>query len=222
METGFFARGANLPGVGNAPGFQDAIFNQKPNSTPQAVAVPNGWAVVQTTDVKPASTPTFEEAKAQLAAQLKQEKAQSELVRKAQELADKAKSEHNLRAAAKAVGATVKTSELVKPGDQVPDIGQLAGQAEVVFSLKPGEIAGPVAAGNNNAIVFSLIDKQEPPAAEFDQQKDMIRQAVLSRKKQDLIEVYLSSLREKMEKDGKIKINEKKMQQLAAAAGREQ
>lgn len=222
METGFFSRNANIPGIGNSAAFQDAVFNQKPNSTPVAVSVPNGWAVVQTVDVKPPATPTFEEAKANLAADLKQQKAQAELVRKAQELADKAKSQHNLRAAAKAEGATVKTSELVKPGDQVPDIGQLAGQSEVVFTMKPGDIAGPVAAGNNNAIVFSLIDKQEPSAAEFEQQKDMIRQSVLGRKKQDLLEVYLTSLQEKLKKDGKIRINEKEMQRLSAAAGREQ
>ena len=222
METGFFARGANIPGIGNSPGFQDAVFGQKPNSTPQAVAVPNGWAVVQTTEMKPAATPTFEEAKAQLATELKQQKAQSELGRKAQELAEKAKSEHNLRTAAKAVGATVKTSELVKPGDQVPDIGQLAGQSEVVFTLKPGEIAGPIQAGNNNAIVFSLLDKQEPTPAEFEQQKETIRQSVMSRKKQDLIEIYLASLRERLQKDGKIRINEKELQKLTAAAGREQ
>ena len=221
METGFFARGANLPGVGNAPAFQDAIFEQKPNSAPQAVAIPNGWAVVQTTDIKPPATPTFEEAKAQLAAQFKQEKAQSELVRKAQELADKARSEHNLRSAAKAEGATVKTSELVKPGDQVPDVGQLSGQADLVFNLKPGEIGGPIAAGNNNAVVFSLIDKQEPPASEFDQQKDQVRQSVLATKRQELIEVYITNLRDRMQKEGKIKINDKELQKLASAAGKE-
>jgi peptidyl-prolyl cis-trans isomerase D len=221
METGLFARGANLPGVGSAPGFQDAVFNQKPNATPQAVAIPNGWAVVQATDVKPPATPTFEEAKAQLAAQFKQEKAQSELVRKATELADKAKSAHNLRAAAKAVGATVKTSEFVKPGDQVPDIGQLAGQTEAVFSLKPGEIAGPVAAGNNNAIVFSLLQRQEPPASEFEQQKDQIRLSVLQRKRQEIIEAYITSLRDKMQKEGKIRVNDKELQKLTASVGQE-
>jgi peptidyl-prolyl cis-trans isomerase D len=221
MDTPFFARGANLPGIGNSPAFDDAVFTQKPNSTPQAVAIQNGWAVVQATDVKPPATPTFDEAKSQLSAQFKQEKAQSELVRKAQELADKAKSEHNLRAAAKAEGAAVKTSDLVKPGDQVPDIGQLSGQAEVVFSMKPGEIAGPIQGGNNNAVVFSLLDKQEPPASEFAQQKDQIRQAVLDRKRQELIEVYITNLRDKMQKEGKIKINNKELEALTKNVGQD-
>ena len=170
METGYFARNANLPGIGTSSSLMDAVFGaaQKTPSTPQAVAVQNGWAVVQVTDVKPASTPTFEQAKAQLTDQLKREKASSALETKVKELADKARSEHNLRSAAKAVGATVKTSDFVKPGDQVPVVGQLAGAAEIVFTMKPGEISGPVPVGSNG-VVFALLDKQEPSAAEFDQ-----------------------------------------------------
>jgi peptidyl-prolyl cis-trans isomerase D len=198
----------------------DAVFGaaQKTPSTPQAVAVQNGWAVVQVTDVKPASTPTFEQAKAQLTDQLKREKASSALETKVKELADKARSEHNLRSAAKAVGATVKTSDFIKPGDQVPVVGQLAGPAEIVFTMKPGEISGPVPVGSNG-VVFALLDKQEPSAAEFDQQKDQIRQTILQRKRGEAIQLYVSSLKDKLQKDGKIRINDKEIQRLSTAAG---
>jgi peptidyl-prolyl cis-trans isomerase D len=182
------------------------------------VAVQNGWAVVQVTDVKPASTPTFEQAKAQLTDQLKREKASSALETKVKELADKARSEHNLRSAAKAVSATVKTSDFVKPGDQVPVVGQLAGAAEVVFTMKPGEISGPVPVGSNG-VVFALLDKQEPSASEFDQQKDQIRQTILQRKRGEAIQLYVSSLKDKLQKDGKIRINDKEIQRLSTAAG---
>ena len=64
---------------------------------------------------------------------MKREKAAAELETKIKGLADQARAQHNLRAAAKAFGATVKTSELVKPGDQIPEVGQLTGPAEVVF-----------------------------------------------------------------------------------------
>ena len=220
METGYFARNANLPGIGTSTALMDAVFSaaQKTPSTPQAVPVQNGWAVVQVTDVKPASTPTFEQAKAQLTEQLKREKASAELETKVKELADKARAEHNIRAAAKAVGATVKTSDFVKPGDQVPIVGQLAGAAEVVFTMKPGEISGPVPAGNNG-VVFALLDKQEPSAAEFDQQKDQIRQGILQRKRGEAIQLYVSSLKDKLQKDGKIRINDKEIQRLSTAAG---
>jgi peptidyl-prolyl cis-trans isomerase D len=169
------------------------------------------------TDVKPASTPTFEAAKARLSEELKREKASSQLEAKVKELADKARAEHNLRAAAKAVGATVKTSEFVKPGDQVPIVGQLTGPAEVVFSMKPGEISNPVPAGSNG-VVFALLDKQEPPASEFDQAKDEIRQSILQKKRGEAIALYISALKDKMQKDGKIRINDKEIQRLSTAA----
>jgi peptidyl-prolyl cis-trans isomerase D len=217
-ETGYFARNANLPGLGTSSGLMDAVFGaaQKTPSTPLAVAVQNGWAVVQVTDVKPASTPTFEAAKAQLTQQLKREKAASELETKIKGLADQARAQHNLRAAAKAFGATVKTSDLVKPGDQVPEVGQLTGPSEVVFSMKPGDISGPVPVGNNG-VVFSVLDKQEPSASEFDQQKDQIRQTILERKRGEAIQLYISSLRDRMQKEGKIRINDKEIQRMSAA-----
>jgi len=219
MESGYFARNADLPGIGTSTGLMDAVFGaaQKTPSTPVAVPVQNGWAVVQVTDVKPASTPTFEAAKARLSEELKREKASSELEAKVKELADKARAEHNLRAAAKAVGATVKTSEFVKPGDQVPIVGQLTGPAEVVFSMKPGEISNPVQAGSNG-VVFALLDKQEPPASEFDQAKDEIRQGILQKKRGEAIALYISALKDKMQKDGKIRINDKEIQRLSTAA----
>ncbi|MDT8069729.1 MAG: peptidyl-prolyl cis-trans isomerase [Terriglobia bacterium] len=218
-QSDYFARGASLPGVGTSSSLMDIVFDaQKTPSTPQAVPVENGWAVVQVTGIQPPSTPTFDQAKAQLTEQLQREKAASELEAKTKELADKAHSEHNLRAAAKAVGATVKTSDFVKPDDQVPDVGQLTGPAAVVFTLRPGEISGPVQAGSNG-VVFALVDKQEPSAAEFAAKEDQIRQAVLQRKRSEAIEIYISSLRDKMQKDGKIRINQAQLKKMASAEG---
>ncbi len=217
MGTDYFARGASLPGIGTSTSLMDTVFEaQKTPSTPTAVPVQNGWAVVQVTDVKPAATPTFDEAKAQLTEQFKREKAASELETKTKELSEKAHAEHNLRAAAKAVGATVKTSDLVKPDDQVPDVGQLAGPSAVVFTMKPGEISGPVQAGNNG-VVFSILDKQEPSAAEFAQKEDQVRQEVLQRKRGEAIEIYIGSLRDKLQKDGKIRINQQQLEKMSRA-----
>jgi parvulin-like peptidyl-prolyl isomerase len=84
--------------------------------------------------------------------------------------------------------------------------------------MKPGEISGPVPVGSNG-VVFALLDKQEPSAAEFDQQKDQIRQTILQRKRGEAIQLYVSSLKDKLQKDGKIRINDKEIQRLSTAAG---
>ncbi len=55
----------------------------------------------------------------------------------------------------------MKTSDFVLPDGQVPDIGSMGGGAAVAFTLKPGEISGPITNGTTG-VVLSIIDKQEP------------------------------------------------------------
>lgn len=217
-NTDFFAQSASLPGIGNSPEFMSAVFTQKPMSPPQAVRIPSGYAVVQATQLKPAATPTFEQIRDRVAQEFKQQRAQSLLAQRTQELSDRARAAHNLKAAAKAVGATVRTSDLVSPGQQVPQVGALSGAAEQVFELKPGEISGPIPA-SGNGVVMQVVDKQEPSPAEFDKQKDQIRESVLERKRAEVMELWASNLRDRMQKDGKIKINEKEMARIAGPVG---
>jgi len=148
-----------------------------------------------------------------LAQQFKQERAQTLLVQRLQELSDRARAEHNLKAAAKAVGATVKTSDLVTPSQQVPDLGAMSGDASVVFDLNKGEISNPVPAGRGGA-VMQVLEKQEPSPADFDKSKQQIRDQLLAKKRNEVLELFVSNLRQRMEKDGQIKINEKLLAQV--------
>ncbi len=216
-ESGYFARTENVPGV-SSPQFMDAVFANKVKSPPLAVSVPQGVAIVQTVDVKPAATPTFEQVKDKLLTQFRQDRAQQAIAQRLQELADKARSEHNLRAAAKAVGATVKTSDLVTPASQVPDVGAMSGQAAVIFDMKPGEISNAVQAGQSG-VVMQLLEKQEPSPADFDKSKKQLRDQLLARKRSEVLELFVANLRQRMEKDGKIKINEKLLAQVTQQGG---
>ena len=213
INTDFFNRGAALPGVGNSPQFSDYVFGNAPNSPPTAVQTQQGWAIVQTSEVKPPRTPTFEEAKAQLAQRYSQERAQTLLGQKTQELADKAHALHNLKEAAKQVGANFKTSDFVAPTQQVPDLGVL-GQVADVTTMKPGEISNAINAGQNGAVI-SLVEKQIPSDDDFAKSKDQYREQLLGQKRNELLEVYVSTLREKMEKNGKIKVYQKNLDRLA-------
>ncbi len=213
VNTDWISRNSSLPGIGNAPDFMDAIFSAKPNSAPMAVQTANGWAIVQTTDVRPPRTPTFEEVKAQLAQRYSQERAQVLLRQKTQELADKAHASHNLKDAAKQLGATVKTSDLITASQQLPDLGVVGNYVDI-STMKPGEISNAIDAGRNGA-VLSLVDKQLPGDEEFAKNKDQVRDQLLDEKRNELLQVYVSSLRDKMEKDGKIKIYQKNLDRLS-------
>jgi peptidyl-prolyl cis-trans isomerase D len=216
QESGFFSRNDSLPGVGSSPQFTEAVFGLKANSAPVAIPLGRGFAIAQVMDVKPAATPSFEQVKERLAVELKQQKAQAMLAQKTQELSDKAHASHNLREAAKAVGATVKTSDLVAPDGQVPDLGQVASSAPQIFEMKPGDISQAINLGQKGAVV-ALLDKQMPTDAEFDSVKDQIKAQLLQRKRSEAEEVFIASLRDRLEKEGRIIVDKKKVEALGGA-----
>ncbi len=149
INTDFVARTDALPGVGNSAQMMEAVFNAKEKAAPDESQIPQGYAIFQVQAIKPPATPSFEDIRSRVENEFKTERAGLLLQQKTQELSDRAKAEHDLKKAAKELGATVKTSELVLPDGQVPDIGSMTGPASVAFTMKPGDISGPIESGNN-------------------------------------------------------------------------
>jgi peptidyl-prolyl cis-trans isomerase D len=221
ISTDFVSRTESLPGIGNSPEFMNAAFEQREKSPPDQVQLPQGVVVYEVTAIKPPATPTFEEIRSRVETEFKNERVAALLSQKTKELSDRAKAEHDLKKAAKEVGATVKTTDFVLPDGQVPDLGNLSGPAAVVFSMKPGEISGPIENGNIGA-VLSLLEKQEPSAQDFAAKKDQIRDSLLQGKQQELFGLFVQNLREQMQKSGKIKINEDEMKSLSRSQAPEE
>jgi peptidyl-prolyl cis-trans isomerase D len=220
ITTDFISRKDLLPGLGPSNQFMDAVFGATEKSPPDLAPTSQGFAVYQLQAIKPASTPSFEEIHTRVEDEFKNERSNILLSQKTQELSDRAKAEHDLKRAAKELGATVKTSDLVLPDGQVPDIGSMTGQAAVVFNMKPGEISGPINSGANGAVI-SLLEKQAPSDADFAAKRDQIRDSLLAEKQQELFGLFVSNLRDQMEKSGKIKINPEEMKALTRTGNEE-
>ena len=180
--AGPVAEGDLLPGVGNAPELVSALFAAKKNDPPAMATLPQGFAVYQVTDIQPPQTPTFEQVKDKVEQQFKDQRAQVLLAQKTQELSDRAHSEHDLAKAAKEAGATVKTSELVDRNSQVPEMGAMSGAPSVAFSMKPGDISGPIR-GSNNGVVIKVLELQEPSAEQAKQNWDTVKDTLLQQKR---------------------------------------
>ena len=212
VTSDFFSRRDLLPGLGPASQLMDTVFAAQDNTYDVGSAT-TGLVVFQLLGIKPTSTPTFEEAHSRVEEEFKNERSGTLLAQKAQELADRAKAEHDLKRAAKELGATVKTSDFVLPDAQVPDVGSMSGQAAVAFTMKPGEISGPINSGAN-AVVMAVLEDQKPNDADFAAKRDQIRDQLVQGKQQEIFGLFISSLRDQMEKSGKIKINQDEMKQL--------
>src|SRR5438876_939161 len=223
-DPGSAKNGGSLGWIGKGrtvPEFEKAAFSLPKGGTSDLVQLPQGVVVYEVTAIKPPATPTFEEIRSRVETEFKNERVAALLSQKTKELSDRAKAEHDFKKAAKEVGATVKTTDFVLPDGQVPDLGNLSGPAAVIFSMKPGEISGPIENGNIGA-VLSLLEKQEPSAQDFAAKKDQIRDSLLQGKQQELFGLFVQNLREQMQKSGKIKINEDEMKSLSRSQAPEE
>jgi peptidyl-prolyl cis-trans isomerase D len=218
VTSDFFARKDIVPGIGPSPQFMDAVFAAAEKAPPAVAPTSQGFVVFDLLGVKPQSTPTFEEIHTRVEDEFKNERANVLLSQKTQELSDRAKASHDLKKVAKELGASLKTSELVAPDGQVPEIGSMTGQAAVAFSMKPGEISGPINSGTNG-IVLAVTDVQAPTDADFAAKRDSIRDSLLQNKEQELFGLFVTNLRDQMEKSGKIKINQEELKTLTRAGG---
>lgn len=213
ITSEFFSRRDVLPGLGPANQFMDAVFGATEKSPPDVAPTSQGFAVFQLLAIKPTATPTFEEIRTKVEDEFKNERSNLLLSQKTQELSDRAKAEHDLQRSAKELGAVIKTSDFVAPDGQVPDVGSMSGQASVAFNLKPGDISGPILSGSNG-IVLKLLESQAPSDADYAAKRGQIREQLLQGKQQELFGLFVSNLRDQMEKSGKIKINQEELKTL--------
>lgn len=215
VQSNMVARTDTLPGIGAQPSFMDAVFTTRQNAGAQSTRIPTGLVVFEVTKTEPPRSPSFEEIKDRVANEFKNERAGTLLSRKAQEMSDRAHAEHDLAKAAKEAGATVKTSDLVGRTSQIPDLGSMQGPANVAFTLKQGEISGPLNFGRGQGVV-QVVERQEPSNSDpqFAQQRDQLREQLLQQKRQEHLSLFLNDLSTRMEKEGKVKINKSEMDAL--------
>jgi peptidyl-prolyl cis-trans isomerase D len=136
------------------------------------------------------------------------------LARKTNELADKAHAENNLAQAAKELGATMKSSDLVGHTGQVPDIGDLSASAPDLFDLKVGQISKAINTGHSG-IVAKINEKQEPTPDEIAKNFDTTRENLLNERREQLFSVFVTALTERYEKSGGIRMNKRAQTGLA-------
>jgi peptidyl-prolyl cis-trans isomerase D len=183
-------------------------FESKQGDPAQYAPTGEGYAIFQVTGIAPAHAPNFADWKSHVVDDYRDEQLPGLLSQKTRELADKAKASNDLAKAAKEVGATVKTSDLVGPTGQVPDLGEVAQVAPQLLDMKVGDLSGPINA-QRTGVVAKLVDKQEPSADEIAKNFDMTREQLLEQRRQDAFSVFLSSVMNDYKKSKRIQMSAK-------------
>jgi peptidyl-prolyl cis-trans isomerase D len=183
-------------------------FQVKLDDPPQSAPTGEGYAIFQVTGITPARAPTFADWKTHVLDDYRDEQLPALLAQKTKELADQAKTTGDLTKAAKGVGATVKTSDLIGETGQVPDFGEVGQVAPQLFDMNVGAVSGPIST-ERTGVVARIVDKREPTAdeiaANFDQTKDQL----LDQRRNEAFSVFLSGVWNDYKKRNLVRINAK-------------
>jgi peptidyl-prolyl cis-trans isomerase D len=219
VESNPVSRTDALPGIGASPELMTSIFSVNEKAGATAARASQGYVIFQVEKIIPPRTPAFEEIKDRVAGDFKAERSNGLLSQKTQELADRAHTEHDLKKAAKELGATVKTSDLVTHSSQVPDIGAMSGAASAAFGLQQGQISGPLNLGRSGA-VLQVLERQEPGLGdEFAKSKDTVREQLIGQKRQEAMQLFMQNLDGRLKKEGKLKENKDVVSSLTKMRG---
>ena len=183
-------------------------FDAKQGDPPQSASTGEGYAIFQVTGIVPAHAPAFADWKSHVLDDYRDEQLPALLDQKTKEMADKAKTMNDLAKAAKAVGATVKTSDLVGESGQVPDFGEVGQVAPQLFDMNAGAISGPINAGRTGVVAEVLL-KQEPTADEIAKNFDKTRDELLDQGRNEAFSVFASGVWNDYKKRNLVRFNAK-------------
>ena len=208
-ETPFIKPGDTVPDIGSSPQFEDAIRPlENANDVGDRVSIKNGFAVPMLVERREPRIPDFAEVREEVVRRAKQARAQSQLEQAARELAGNSGSADALKAAAAKLGLEVKTSDSYKLGSPLEGAGTSAAADDAIYNLKEGEVSKTPVKLGDSLVVIASTKRTEADLAEFAKQRDQLTQALLTTRRNDVFEDYVSAVRARLDRDGKVKIYE--------------
>ena len=183
-------------------------FGSKQGDPPQSAPTGEGYAIFQVTGISPAHAPAFADWKSHVLDDYRDEQLPGLLSRKTGELSERAKTENSLAQAAKEMGVTVKTSDLIGLDGQVPDVGQVAQVAPQLFDMSKGNISGPINA-QRTGVVAKIVEKQEAAADEIQKNFDSTKDQLIRARQDEAFSVFMSGVLDYYKKHNLIRMSAK-------------
>jgi peptidyl-prolyl cis-trans isomerase D len=205
-----------IPDIGASPDFDQAIAGLKQGQVSQAIALPgNKIAVAEVTGIVPARPSTLDEVKDKVRDALVQNRLTVKVQEQSKALADKTKAMGgDLEKAAKEMKLEVKTTDAFMRADSVPGFGS-ANYVAQAFSDPNGAIVGPILMPDGT-VVAKVVEHVDPDMSKLPAQRTTIRDQIKSQKAQQRNQLFEVGLKERLIKEGKIKIHQDVINRLIA------
>jgi len=204
-ETEFFSRGDPFKGMPQAEKLAQVAFDLSDEEVSEPVELPDGYYLLQVTERKDALIADLEAVEKRVREDLTKSR-QDELAKKdADAFLGKVKDGRDLEQEAKMVGLEMKSTDYFKRFGSIPGIGFERELIDMVFSLSPSRpLPEKVVKGKKGYYVVRFKGRKEADPNAFETKKSEIEQGLLAQKQQNMLDEYLSQLRQ----DGEVSIEE--------------
>ena len=213
-ETALVGRGEGIEQLQETVEFENQIFSLDLNAIGTSVPVKDGFAIPTVTEIVEAHAAAFEEMTEQVQDDLRSEKARELADAKSIEAGELLESGSSLADVATAIGLEIQTSEMLTREGFIPDFGSTTELDDQLFSLELNTPGAPVTIAGKT-IAFIVTDTEDVDPATMQDAFDDLRSQLLDQKRGRLFDSYNKDVRERMERDGEIQINEQIVQQIA-------
>lgn len=189
-ETNYFTQDELRPEMGYSIDVARAAFELGLNETSEPILTSNGYFIIRLKEKRPPREMSLDEAALKIKELLISQKADALALKKAEELLI------TLNDAAKASALELKPTGPFGRSDYVPGLGEIKGFADLLFSAKEAEIAGPFKTELGYAIfkVTKLIPSKDEA---FEKDKEQFRAALIQKKRLELFTNWLTDVKKR-------------------------
>jgi len=215
-ESGFLSKDSDHHSNQISPALLDEVFRLKAiGDIGNTMVHPMGYAIPKLLETRLPKPPEFTETRSLVEKDYIESKAAEKMQSEAKRLAEAARL-GGLDKAAKELGLTVRMTGTFKRSEPPdPDIGNAAGFNNAAFELEPGSVSAPITLeGGTRVAVLQVKSRSGFDEAEYLKQKGQIRDRVQNMWKDVYFQEYIRRITETLEKSGKIRINQRAIDQV--------
>ena len=199
-ESGFFARGSMVEGLGPQSPVSMAAFDLADNTVSEPLVGPTGRVMFYVSGKQDSYLPKLDEVRSRVRDDVIQERAVTLAKQRADALAAQLKSASNFQAAAKAAGLEAVTTDPIARDGVIPNIGRSPEIEAVAFSSPVGAVSDAISTPQGAAVV-KVASRQDVSAADFAMAKDKFRMEMLGERRSRFYQTYMEKARTKMKID---------------------
>lgn len=210
QESGLFARDEPVPGLGPAPEVVSEAFTLPRGRVAGPLPTPRGYVFFTVTAIQDPYVPRLDEVRERVRESLLTEKARDLARARARVVAGTLKGAADFQKAARQAGLEPKTTDWVRRGTALPDVGISPAVDAVAFRLAPGETSDPIET-DDGVVILRVTERKTVTAAELAQGRAALREELLEARRSRFFSAYMGKAKERM----RIEVNRQVFQQVS-------